>query len=270
MSTAHYYRASKEAIAAGTWLPAVPVETVAAHIDALCAAGCRVKWIAGQARVSVSVVSSIRSRRRSQFVPGQVASGILSVRLVAQAAILAGHVDGTGTASRMRALACLGYSVREQARLLDGSPRTVQAWIRAETPTVDARTAERVPRLYDRLSMTPAPTSGRATFVRNWAASQGWVPPLAWDDDTIDDPSAAPQGVAEPVAAEPDELDARLLVWGVRAHDAPPLTPGPRAEVLRRLHADGEPVWRMAEWLGMQQSTVSRALLRMGLRTVDP
>jgi len=53
---------------------------------------------------------------------------------------------------------------------------------------VMATTAEKVRAIYDELSMIPGPSD----YGRVRAVNRGWVPPLAWDDDTIDDPNAKP------------------------------------------------------------------------------
>ncbi|QBJ94479.1 hypothetical protein D0Z67_29365 (plasmid) [Streptomyces seoulensis] len=45
------------------------------------------------------------------------------------------------------------------------------------------------------------------------AERHGWAPPLAWDDDTIDDPTAVPVTEGpEPVATDGDNLAARWLM----------------------------------------------------------
>jgi hypothetical protein len=42
--------------------------------------------------------------------------------------------------------------------------------------------------VYDRMSMTP----GTSAYARNRAERQGWLPPLAWDDEMIEDPDYVP------------------------------------------------------------------------------
>ena len=41
--------------------------------------------------------------------------------------------------------------------------------------------------------MTRAPAGYSATRTRRWAAARGYLPPLAWDDDTIDQPDGRPE-----------------------------------------------------------------------------
>lgn len=95
-------------------------------------------------------------------------------------------VPALGSQRRLRALAAIGYP----ARMLDdlnGGPSgwtsqiMLRKWVRATT-------RDQVTALYDRLGMTPGPS--RLSAMR--AAAKGWPPPLAWDDETIDDPAATP------------------------------------------------------------------------------
>jgi DNA (cytosine-5)-methyltransferase 1 len=96
-------------------------------------------------------------------------------------------VDVTGTRRRIRALARIGWSLHEVARRL-GVP--VQSLSRAHRHSGHVRlaTAQKVAALYDELSMTPGPS----VHARCHAERQGWPPPLAWDDDDIDNPTARP------------------------------------------------------------------------------
>lgn len=92
-------------------------------------------------------------------------------------------VDATGTRRRLRALVALGWpSTYLKTRI--GAAHIIFT----DSAVVHPRTAARVRALYDELGGTlgPAPRS------RTYAAAKGWPPPLAWDDDTIDDPAATP------------------------------------------------------------------------------
>ena len=98
-----------------------------------------------------------------------------------------------GVTRRLRALNALGYSQDDLAARLG----VHYSWVcklmsteRAQVNKVNPDTVTRVTDLYNQLSMTPGP-SERA---RRAARIKGWAPPLAWDDDTIDDPNAQPDG----------------------------------------------------------------------------
>lgn len=100
------------------------------------------------------------------------------------------RLPATGTRRRLQALAALGWPSAEIAARLGVSDAAVIART-SSSRTVDRTNAARIRRVYDELSMTVGPSS----ITRKRALAKGWVPPLAWDDDSIDDPSAEPQGV---------------------------------------------------------------------------
>lgn len=75
----------------------------------------------------------------------------------------------------------------------------------------------RIVRLYDQLwRLAPERAGvdgGRAAVARLYASSMDWNGPLAWDDDTIDDPKAVPQTDAdEPIVSEGGHLVDRWLM----------------------------------------------------------
>ena len=108
------------------------------------------------------------------------------------------RVPAIGTHRRLQALVAIGWPQYWLAERL-GLHRS---WVAAKlahqwvTPAVHAR----VCRLYNDLWDTP-PTPKTAAErnavqrARTYAARHGWTPPLSWDDDTIDNPHARPQGV---------------------------------------------------------------------------
>lgn len=95
-------------------------------------------------------------------------------------------VDSVGVVRRRQALAVMGYGLPELAPHFGVSPRAVSNYM--SRGRVHRSTLARWRQVYDLLSMTPGP-NGKA---RVDALRRGWVPPLAWDDDTIDDPDATP------------------------------------------------------------------------------
>lgn len=96
--------------------------------------------------------------------------------------------DSTGTARRLRALVAMGYSQADIGRAVGISPTYISKLANQNRGQVNPDTADRIIALYDKLSMTPGPSR----WARDWAHRKGWMPPLAWDDDTIDDPAAQP------------------------------------------------------------------------------
>lgn len=105
-------------------------------------------------------------------------------------------VTPTGLTRRVRALAALGWSVTQIAEAADLERQTV---LRHRAGPVDhiKPSALRLLDAYRDLSMRTPPQNtphqrAAVTNALNHARRNKWVPPLAWDDERIDDPQATP------------------------------------------------------------------------------
>lgn len=95
-------------------------------------------------------------------------------------------IDATGTRRRIQALNAIGWDNGRIMKRLGMDPYGSRTLFRGAR--VHQNTAAKVARVYDELSMTPGPS----VRARLHAQRRGYAPPLAWDDDTIDDPNAVP------------------------------------------------------------------------------
>lgn len=164
-------------------------------------------------------------------------------------------VDPTGARRMMQALACIGWPLYVQMQMVGRSPTAgIPTWARTK---VHRTTAQRIRELYNRLSMTPGPSPRCAARARG----RGWYPPLAWDDDTIDDPDAKPLGMAKRSRQLYDESAARkaLDVGGVKLNAAN------RVAAVRLAASWGWPDPRTAARLGLTARTVQRIRKRHGI-----
>ena len=107
------------------------------------------------------------------------------------AAIGQGSRDACGARRRIQALHAVGWPLADLcARLGWLAPRMTDLLTHSATVRRDTHAA--VCALYDALwDQEPAP-SRATTAARRRALKRGWPVPLAWDDDTIDDPDAQP------------------------------------------------------------------------------
>jgi hypothetical protein len=96
-------------------------------------------------------------------------------------------VDATGTRRRLQALQRIGWTQPDLAAMLGSREYEVYRWTQPSTVRIARRTRNKVAALYARLSDTPKPNPDRRTIRR--AERHGWLPPIWWDDDTIDDPN---------------------------------------------------------------------------------
>jgi len=96
-------------------------------------------------------------------------------------------IDATGTHRRIQALQALGWPRRHLEPAAGLQAGRLSQILRATVVTRTTATA--IAHIFDQLCMTPGPSA----VTRHRAAVKDWPPPLAWDDDTIDDPAAEPQ-----------------------------------------------------------------------------
>ncbi|PFG16299.1 hypothetical protein ATK74_0833 [Propionicimonas paludicola] len=231
--------------------PFIPGDVVRAHLRGLMDAGMGWKRIAAAAGVATSTVYPIlygknvdqpdhpEYRPPRKQVRRNVAEKLLAVTLdLADGAM----VDGTGTRRRLQALVTVGWS---QSRLASELGWTVANFghLIHGTGLVTKGTAARVRDLYDRCwSAPPTATTrqerGGITRARKVARQHGWMPPMAWDDDTIDDPAARPN-------------------VGV-----PAVTTNARIEDVRELLELGEHPDMIAARIGMKASSLHELLRR--------
>lgn len=210
---------------------------VRAHVVALLAEGMTVKAVADSAGVTAPTLSALlRGQPSKGLAPTRrvtqtVAARVLAVRPVPPRLRLVALdsdsdrrvVDATGTRRRVQGLVAMGRSVRSLADRLGMSHRQLRELVHGDGGCT-ARTARAVGRLYDELCLVLPPTATAAqrsgvTRAKAWAASLGWVPPLAWDDDTIDDPAAVPDLGAAPRSLVDLDDDEYLRAIGVPDED---------------------------------------------------
>lgn len=207
-----YESARVRQVAYGRWQPYVPAAPVRAHLVALMAQGMGAKRIAETSGIAYSSVSALLYGRQranglrpvTKLRPA-TAQALLAVRLDLAGGV---RVDATGTRRRLQALVALGWSRSTLSGRLGMTPaNTSQLYRHAR---VSQRTHRAVGALYEQLSMVrpPAQTHRQKISVARslrTAREMGWAPPLAWDEEALDDPAARPRrdylaDLLEPVA----------------------------------------------------------------------
>jgi transcriptional regulator with XRE-family HTH domain len=197
-STRAYEQARGKARAYGK-VSYVNADPARAHIRALQAQGMGWKRIARAAGIDSSVVWKLlygdpsRPQAPSRRIRPATEAKILAVTLN-----LAGGacIDSTGTTRRIQALVAIGWSQSKIAARLGVTPANFTALAHGRIQVTTAR-AKAVAALYDQLwDQVPPHVEWRAHIAYsralNYAAHAGWVVPMAWDEDTIDNPAATP------------------------------------------------------------------------------
>jgi hypothetical protein len=158
-------------------------------------------------------------------------------------------VPAIGAQRRLQALMRLGWSSHRIAaeaglshrnhvwRIVNGQNGKPTKWLQRSTH-------EWVCRVYDKLSMR-VPEGAYAERTRRHAERQGWAPPLAWDEGSIDDPAATPCGDLSAGDVDPVVVD-RILYGDFNT----PATAAERAEVCARWAADGRSLYELRKVTG--------------------
>jgi DNA-binding CsgD family transcriptional regulator len=225
-AVAAYQRDRKRQKAYGRWEPYTDAAPAREHLRALMAYGIGFQRAARAAGLAPSTVSHLLypdgTRPAATRVRHETACRLLAVRPSLDLLAKTASVDGSGTRRRLQALAAAGHALSVLAPRLGMALPNVCRLLR--DPRVAAATARAVRSLYDELwdaapdESTPQ-AARRAARARRGAVRRGWPLPLAWDDDTIDDPAAGPaegwrrglQGTSAGLAEDAAELMARGL-----------------------------------------------------------
>lgn len=183
-----YEQRRRSAIQAGTWQPQVNAGPVIEHLRALRVAGVGSTKVAKAAGLPPHlVVRYVSDTSRPLPVKIRTDTAARLLKVTARDAMAASdRVPALGSRRRAHALAALGWSITEQAAQL-GMPQSAYSSSINRAQVTSAR-AHQIADLYERLSGTLGP-SDRA---RALAETHGWAPPLAWDDDDLDNPLARP------------------------------------------------------------------------------
>lgn len=213
----HYEQYLRGLRAAG-WRGHVSAVPVVARVHALLDAGWTRRRISAAAGVNEHTIWFLESRRQ---VWCTTSDAIMNIPIWGAAVGEEnGHVPAVGTRRRLRSLEALGYSRTEIATRIGRSMKSLSDIMNTDdAPGVYMATANRVDAIWRELQLRPPPVGATANRARNRAEARGWPPPMAWDEDAIDDPAAAPYGQrGERVDWYPEYLD--LLDMGLTGRSA--------------------------------------------------
>lgn len=162
----------------------VPVTEVRPHLQRLIGDGGSVMSIARATNGKVSCAQTGRILRGDcQYVLRSTAEALWAVP-VARADHV--QVPAIGLHRRVRALHAIGYTKDEIGEAMGVTGSFVCEL--AAAPTVKAKNMARIVAAYEQLSSTPG-----ASELQRWRAiREGWAPPMAWEDQDLDDPDAKP------------------------------------------------------------------------------
>ncbi|MFF9287571.1 helix-turn-helix domain-containing protein [Streptomyces griseosporeus] len=183
----------------------IPAAPAAEHAKKLLERGLTVTQVAREAGLEPSTIRRLVNGQKEMLAAN--AAKVLAVPLDVR--VSSGDVPALGATRRIRALYALGHFNWRIAQEAGVSRDTISALAAGLWPTIKVSADDGIRAAYDRLCMK----TGTSAKTRILAQRRGWAPPLAWEEEAIDDPSAVPQFDAEPATAtEGENLVARWLM----------------------------------------------------------
>jgi hypothetical protein len=226
----------------------IDAEPTRQHVKALMAAGMgsrRISELSGVQRGTMQWLITGRTERGygpAKRIRDTNAAAILAIPVpdVPHHLVAGGtRIRALGTTRRLQALVAIGYTQVYLSDRIGWTASNATRLFTGRATYVTASAARRVETVFNELQLIPGP-SDRS---RLRAKQLGWVPPLAWDEDTID------QADAEPDLGEPNKV-----------------TFADRYQELRDL---GYPHERIADKLGIQLESLDRQLMRHGVKVAS-
>lgn len=176
----------------------VDAAPVRKHVQKLFKRGWSVRAISKETGVSQSVLNVLlygSNGKQSATVRAGTAEKLLAFKPPFDRKNRQGTrietVNAIGSQRRLQALVTLGFSLNWLAEYA-GYGRSYFKAVLA-TGTIALTTADVVSDLYERLwNKQPLPETRAqkqsVTYSKRFAKANGWLPPMAWDDDQIDNP----------------------------------------------------------------------------------
>lgn len=213
-----YIHLKREINAEGVDFNRRPIDRTRDHILWLMDNGVRQCEIAAAVGIAEPSVRLIRTGKRA-YVRSATEAAILTLRPGSVPPNPHSLVPAIGAVRRLRALYAIGYTAAELADKVDLCHDTVRQLINGSLDELIALRLGPICSTFERLQMTPAPPSVNATRSILRAQRNGWHPPLAWDEDAIDDPNAQPRGAEHRALRFPEKYtemaDLGMTEWEI-------------------------------------------------------
>jgi hypothetical protein len=163
----------------------MPSQPAREHVQQLRACGHTAPTIAHQTGLAAQTITNIETGRH-QRLQRHAYEAVMRTPLQPPALRIYDLIPAVGTRRRIHALCAIGWTQSAIAHEYNVPVQNIH--LLTQKTVVTVRWATRIATLYERLSMTPGPS----TQIRARARRLGWAPPLAWDEGCIDDPAAKP------------------------------------------------------------------------------
>lgn len=170
----------------------VDAAPVRAHVRALMDAGMTRQEIAARADATDPLRHLLYGKPSQGLPPARRINAITARRILAipvpdGPVASRVRVCGDGPRRRVQALAAVGWPLSWQAEQIGMHPKMLHRFARNRS-RISAVYAARIRGLYDRYWDRGPEPSRYVSVARTVARRNGWLPPMAWDDDLIDLP----------------------------------------------------------------------------------
>ncbi|MFF5639546.1 hypothetical protein [Streptomyces sp. NPDC012825] len=146
--------------------------------------------------LSCALLDHVRNPRRGIYTA--IAQRILALKdLPPPACPRRIQITDTGLLRRLQALCTAGWTLKNIGAAGGISAKTLTAFIGHPHSTPALRGA--ILAAWEELAHQPGPSPA----ARQRAQAKAWAPPLAWDNETIDDPATSPNGIRTPAHQSP-------------------------------------------------------------------
>jgi len=205
---ADYSRLRYREMAYGRWQANEPAAASEAQIKAWHAAGFTLRDLIQATGLPEKVISDLLYGLRKS-VRGVTAQAI---REAQPTRIATSRIPAVGSMRRLQALTWVGWPLIEVSAR-SGVSKSILSQARGGHRRMLAYgTHQSIVAVFDELWDQAPPDNQASRDAAARARREGWAPPAAWDDDTIDDPRAKPFGlVREGQATGPASTDPMVL-----------------------------------------------------------
>lgn len=265
----------KRQIAYGRWDHRVPAGPARDRLLELQREGVSYKQVARLTGISTTTLGTLlygRHDRRGGEPPRTISRehSDLIVNLIVDPLDMTDGttIDATGSRRRLQALVAIGWSINRLGQQL-GVDRGNMGRL-FEEEAISVRYARAISGLYERCWDTEPDCSsagelGGVTRAKHIAAKRGWLPPMAWPDEQIDNPDFDPNQFDFDADLVADDLVVDAVLQGHRMK----LTKIDRLEVVRRTTLRGMSAAQIAEMVQMTARQVQRDRDELGLTHAD-
>jgi len=162
-------------------------EPVRVHVRMLMDSGVGIRRISQLSGIPTGTIGKILyDVPRRERCARRTSDAIMALQPNIGAMADGAKTDSTGTRRRIQALVAIGWTQKRIANLARLDDATMFRLMHSTTCT--AATARTIAEIYDLCWQSPLDNQR----MRRFAQRRGWVSPLAWHDDEIDDPQARP------------------------------------------------------------------------------